>query len=297
MQNIQGAALMVLAMLCFAVEDMFIKLLAASLPMGQILFLIAALSALGFVGLLLATGDRPVLDLIRNRAVIGRCLADVTGTVGFLLAILLIPLSTASAILQATPLFVTAGAALILKETVGWRRWAATCAGLLGVLLIIRPGTAEFDVNALFAVLAVVGLGSRDLFTRRLPAGISTAKVSAYAFLALIPTGLLMLWLQGTPPVAPRGNDMSLLLAATAVGMVAYLSIVAATRIGDASMVAPFRYSRLFFAMVIGMAVFGERPDALTLLGSAIVVASGLYAFWREARLASLPERRVVRRG
>jgi len=177
------------------------------------------------------------------------------------------------------------GAALFLGETVGWRRWSAIIIGLIGVLLIIRPGFEAFDPLSLLALVGVIGLSGRDLVTRAMPPGISSAKLAIYAFVTLVPTGWLLLAVQGQSNVMPGTADSWRLVASVFLGIAAYYTIVLATRIGDLSAISPFRYSRLVFALIVGAIAFGERPDALTLLGSAIIVGSGLYALLRESRL------------
>jgi len=287
MENMRGAALMALAMLGFAIEDMLIKQLSGNLPAGQILVMICIGGALIFGGLAVLHGDPLLSPVLRNRGFQIRFMAELIGTAGFVSAIVLIPLSTASAILQATPLVVTLGAAVFLGEKVGWRRWAAILAGLCGVLLIIRPGTADFHIFALGAVVGVLGLAARDLATRRLPVEISSRVVALYGFVAAFFSGLLLLalGLAGSGWQPTTGGDNLRLALALLAGVAAYYAIVLATRIGEMSVIAPYRYTRLVFALIIGMLVFGERPDALTLLGAVIVVTSGVYTLWREARL------------
>jgi drug/metabolite transporter (DMT)-like permease len=211
-----------------------------------------------------------------------RAFGELVGTLGFVTAIALTPLSSASAILQATPLFVTLGAALFLQEKVGWRRWMAILVGSCGVLLIIRPGTEGFDWLSLFAVQGVIGLGIRDLATRRVPRETSTLQLSFLAFLVLIPTAAILMLVNGTPLVALSAQNAVYFTIALIIGIFAYYGIVAAMRVGEISFVTPFRYSRILFALVVGIMVFGERPDALTLIGAAIIVGSGLYTLWRE---------------
>ena len=285
MDNLRGSLLMVLAMLLFAIEDMFIKQMSGAIPIGQIMVCLSAggVIAFGIVAKLRDPG--PLFDGFWHPAVVGRNLCDTFGSMGFLTALALTPISTASAILQATPLWVTIGAAIFFGETVGWRRWTATLLGLFGVLLIIRPGMEGFDANSLFAVMGVIGLGARDLFTRRLPPTLSTIKVSVYAFVTLIPAGIFLHLIQGDPIATPDATNTLRLILAMLIGVAAYYTIVAATRLGDLSLVSPFRYSRLVFALFIGVFAFGERPDALTLLGAAIIIAAGLYTLWRESRL------------
>lgn len=285
MDNIRGSALMVLAMLGFAFEDMFIKKMAGALHVGQILIVLGIGGAVVFALIAKAYGDRLLSRDLAHPAVILRNAGEVVGTLGFVTAIALTPISSASAILQATPLAVTLGAAVFLGETVGWRRWLAVVIGLGGVLLIIRPGLQGFDANSLFAVQGVIGLAIRDLATRRIPATITSRQLSTYAFAVIVPTGAVVLWLSGTGMVMPDGTNMLRIAAAVVIGVAAYYTLVAATRIGDMSVIAPFRYSRLIFALFIGVLVFGEKPDGLTLIGAAIIVTSGTYTLWRESRL------------
>lgn len=284
MDNLRGAALMVLSMLGFALEDMLIKLVSDVLPIGQILFMLGIGGATVFAIVVKLQGDALFVPQMRSVPILLRAVGELAGTMAFVSAIVLTPLSSASAILQATPLAVTMGAAIFLGERVGWRRWSAVTVGLLGVLLIIRPGMASFEPLSLLAVIAVFGLGMRDLATRRVPRSISTMQLSFLGFAAIIPAGPLMLWLGGQAPVAPVGQALLLFCGALFIGLFAYYAIVAAVRLGDLGFIAPFRYSRMLFALVIGVMVFDESPDALTLIGAAIIVASGIYTVLRERK-------------
>lgn len=293
MDNLRGATLMVLAMLGFAVEDMLIKQMAGAMPVGQVIFVLGLAGAIIFGGLAKAYGDKLFSPDTRTPALLFRNGAEVFGTLGFVSAIALTPISTASAILQATPLVVTLGAALFLQESVGWRRWVAIAVGLFGVLLIIRPGAESFDAKSLLAVMGVVGLAARDLATRRIDAGTSSRVITFYAFAVSLVTGLILMALgvTGDRPVVPSTTDSLRLIAAVVVGIGAYYMIVMATRIGEMSVIAPFRYSRLVFALIIGVVAFEERPDALTLIGAMIIVVSGIYTLWREQRLRRASKR------
>ena len=284
MNNLRGGVLMVLAMLGFAIEDMFIKLLAGSLSVGAILVLLGLGGAIVFGALALARGDALWSRDLLHPMVLLRNGCEVLGTAGFVTAIALTPISSASAILQAIPLFVTAGAALFLGETVGWRRWLAVAVGFAGVLLILRPGLDAFEPASLFALQGALFLAGRDLATRGVPGAVTSLQLSTYAFAVIVPTGLAVLAFTDQTFEIPHGWAIALVVLTITTGVVAYYTIVAATRIGDVSFVSPFRYSRLVFALVVGVLVFGERPDAFVLAGSAIVVGSGLYTFLRERR-------------
>jgi drug/metabolite transporter (DMT)-like permease len=150
--------------------------------------------------------------------------------------------------------------------------------------MVIRPGVAGFEPASLFAVMAVIGLATRDLATRAVPRAISSMQLSTYAFATLVPTGALLLPF-GVAPVMPAGAEIRDLALALVCAVAAYYAIVAAMRVGEVAVVTPFRYTRLIFALIIGVTVFGERPDLWTLIGAGVIVASGLYTLMREARL------------
>ena len=157
--------------------------------------------------------------------------------------------------------------------------------------MVIRPGLEGFLPASLFAVQAVIGLAIRDLATRAVPATVSSMQLSSYGFATVVPAGAILLVITGAP-VAPDAANWRDLAFALLLGVAAYYAIVAAMRIGEVSFVTPFRYTRLIFALIIAMTLFGERPDVWTLAGAAIIIASGLYTLLRERRLARLRRRR-----
>ncbi len=281
MENLRGIVLMVASMAGFAVEDMFIKWAAASIPTGQILVLLSIFGTPFFAVLAWRQGAKTFSPLLFHPAVIWRNAGEMVGTAGFVTALALTPLTSATAIFQATPLAVTLGAALFLGETVGWRRWTAILVGFCGVLLIIRPGMDGFDINSLWTVVAVIGLSVRDVATRRIPQTISTVQLAAWGFASVGILGLGMLALSGGA-VWLTLTQASYIGGALICGIGAYWAIIQAMRLGEVSVITPFRYSRLVFAMIIGAVVFHERPDVITLSGAAIIICSGLYTVTRE---------------
>tara|TARA_B110000467_G_scaffold101404_1_gene91927 strand:+ start:2500 stop:3372 length:873 start_codon:yes stop_codon:yes gene_type:complete len=284
MENLRAIALMVLSMAGFAIEDMLIKYIALEMPTGQFLMLIGAGGALIFTLMAWRQGQAVLsADFLRPTIII-RNLGEVIGTLGFVTALVLTPLSSASAILQATPLAVTLGAALFLREAVGWRRWSAILIGFCGVVAVIRPGLEGFQPASLFAVLGVIGLATRDVATRATPATISSLVLSAHGFGMLVPAGAFLLWISGGA-VAPSAQGYGLLFAALIIGVSAYYALTLSMRLGDVAVVTPFRYVRLVFALFIGVTVFDEQLDAWTLGGAAIIILSGLYTFFRERQL------------
>lgn len=284
MGNLRGSLMMIAAMAAFASEDGFVKHLAKSLPLGQVLVLMGLAGGLVFWGLVLRRGGRLWSRDLLHPMVMLRNLGEMIGTMGYTLAITLTPLSSASAIFQAMPLVVVLGAALFLGEQVGWRRWAAILVGLLGVAVIMRPWNADFQPSSLLALVAVFGLAIRDLATRRMPANIPSDQISTVAFFVFGAMGGMMLLLSGQSWQAATAGQYFQAGMATTFGMLGYAALVQATRTGDIAVIAPFRYSRLIFGMLVGIIFFGERPDLMTYLGGAIIVSAGIYAFWRETR-------------
>ena len=285
MENIRGAAFMVLAMFCFAVEDALIKNLASDIPPGQILAFICAGGLACFLPLFVVRGMPLWQPEYLHPKVILRSLSEVVGSCMFVTALALIPLTTASAVIQATPLVVAMGAGLFLGQAIGWRRWIAISVGFVGVMIIIRPGLEGFQPATLFAVGGMLGLASRDLLTRSMNVKLNGMQLGTHAYVLLLPAGLILTYVQGQSFVMPNADEWLLLLAAAIVGMFAYLTIITATRTGNAGIISSFRYSRMVFALVIGFVFFAETPDAATLTGAAIIITSGIYTLWREARL------------
>ena len=281
MENLRGIVLMVASMAGFAIEDMFIKWAAADVPTGQILLLLSIFGTPFFAVMARKQGARIWDRKALHPAVIWRNGGEMIGTAGFVTALALTPLTSATAIFQATPLAVTLAAALFLGETVGWRRWTAILVGFCGVIMIIRPGMDGFDINSLWSVVAVIGLSARDVATRRIPQAISTMQLAAWGFLAVGVLGAGMLAASGGA-IWLTGAQVGYIGGALVFGIGAYWAITQASRLGEISVITPFRYARLIFAMIIGAVVFHERPDVITLSGAALIIGSGLYTFARE---------------
>lgn len=280
--NTRAALTMVASMAFFAVEDLFLKRAAEALPPGQVLALTGGAGALVFWALA-ARQRQPILSMEALRGVsLLRTLAEAGAAVLYILALALSPLTLTAALLQASPLVVVAGAAIFLGEKVGWRRWVSVLVGFFGMLVILEPWDAAFDPTGLLTVACVLVLAVRDLVTRMIPARIGTFQVATWAYLGLVPAGAALMAGMGQGFVWPTPGQWAGLGGALISGLFGYYAIVAAMRLGEVSVVAPFRYTRLVFAMIIAMIFLAERPQASTLFGAAIVVGSGLYAFARE---------------
>ncbi len=275
--DLRGSLFMTAAMAAFAVEDALLKTASASLPPGEVLMIFGSLGLVLFMALTVRAGEALLPPALWSRTMAFRSVAEVTGRLFFMLALALTPVSTTSAVLQAAPLIVIAGAALLFGERVGWRRWLAVAAGLVGVLMILRPGAEGFGPTALLAVIATLGFAGRDLATRAAPPALSWRQLGVAGFAMLIVAGLVALPF-GAAPLLPAALPVGLIALAAVAGVAAYSALTLAMRSGQVAAVTPFRYTRLVFAMIAGVAVFGERPDGWTIAGSVVVVLAGIAA-------------------
>lgn len=282
--NARGAVLMTVAMAAFTLNDTAMKLVMQKVPLFQAIGLrgLLATFALFLIGwrmgglrLNLPTRDRWLLAL--------RSTAEVLGTLTFLAALNHMPLANLSAILQVLPLAVTLAAALFLGDRVGWRRMTAILVGFAGVLIIIRPGPEGFDLWALVGLASVACVVVRDLVTRRMSASLPSVTVALTAAVTVLVMGVVGTAVEGWQPVG--GREWLLLVAAAGALIVGYLTVVMTMRVGEISFVAPFRYTALLWAMVLDFMIFGHLFDALTLFGAGLVVATGIFTFWRERQL------------
>lgn len=283
-QNLRGIWLMIAAMGAFAVADTLIKFAATSLSAAQTTVLLTGGGLVVFAAIAGAQRVRLRPREALSPVLLVRYLSEICGTFGIVLALSYVPLSTVGAILQATPLVVAAGAVLFLGEVVSWRRWSAIAVGFVGVLMIIKPGSAAFDLTVLWPVLAMIGLAGRDLTTRMTPPGMASTALATYTMAAVVPFAALWCFL-ARDPLIPAGANWALIAAMVSCGALGYLLIIASVRAAEVSVVSPYRYSRLIFLLLFGVILFGERPDALTLSGAAIIITSGIYTMWRD-RLA-----------
>lgn len=272
---------MIVSMFAFATTDTFIKLAASSTTPPQVMFFLTVGSFIVFVSIALIQKDKIWDRNALSPVLLLRYLAEVIGMVGMILALRYIPLSTVGAIVQSVPLLVALGAVLTLGERVSWKRWSSIVVGFIGVLLIIQPGADGFELTVLWAVLAAIGLSVRDLTTRLTPKNMSSASLGAYSMIAAISFSVLWLAFSGERFI-PQNEDWVIVLPMVSFGAFGYLVLVASVRMAEVSVVTPYRYTRLIFLMVFGVVLFGEKPDAMVLLGAALIVVSGVYMMWRE---------------
>ncbi len=282
-ENMTGAVLMMASMAAFTFSDMFMKLLAEGLPLYQLLFLrgVVTTVVIGGIAWWVGTSGRAVAR--RDWLVIAmRTLAEMGAAFFFISALINTPLANVTAIMQALPLTMTLAAALVFRDPVGWRRMAAIAVGFCGVMLIVRPGPEGIDVFALYGLAAVACVTVRDLSTRKLSRDVPSMLVSFATSIAMMVTfGLATM---GQTWVDMDVRQVGLIGGASLCVIGGYITSIMVMRMGEISFVAPFRYTALIWALLLGWLVFGHWPDPLTLLGGAIVVASGLFTLYREAR-------------
>jgi drug/metabolite transporter (DMT)-like permease len=286
--NLMGSLWMVAAMATFAVEDVFVKAVSETLPVAQILIIFGFGGASLFACAALFKKERLFSSDVVSRPMRFRVLFEILGRLFYVLAITLTPLSSATVILQATPIVVVAGAALIFREKVGRRRWAAIFVGLVGVVVIIRPGTDSFSMLSVLAILGMLGFAGRDLASRAAPASLSTSILGLYGFLSVVAAGALFSAWEAVPFVYPDVETSLYLLGAVLSGVAAYSCLMKAMRTGEVSAVTPFRYTRLLFGIAFGVLLFDEQLGISMLIGCGLIVVSGLFILWRGKQLATL---------
>ncbi|MFN0116607.1 MAG: DMT family transporter [Paracoccaceae bacterium] len=287
-ETARAVILMTAAMAAFTVNDACMKAVTATLPLYQTIFLRNLVAAAAIAIIAYRTGGLRLRLPGRDARYVGlRLVGEVGSTLTFLTALKHMPLASLSAIMQSMPLAVVMAAALFLGERIGWRRLTAIGIGFAGVLLIVRPGTEGFDRWSVLGLVCVGFVVLRDLSTRNISARVSSQTVAFFAATSVTVAAGLAVPFTGWE--SPTGAEALLIMGAAAFLILGYLTVVGATRGGDIGTVAPFRYTALIFAILLGFAVFGDLPDAMTLAGSALIVASGLYALYRSRRLSARP--------
>lgn len=280
--NVKGILAMLASAAGFVANDATIKLVTEELPNGQIIFL-RGLCATALMGLITSNmrGWRSPKVLLRP-AMILRLFAAAVATLFVVASLRYLPLSTTNAVIQVSPLIVTAGAALLLGAHVGWRRWTASLIGLAGVLMIIKPGSSSFDSSAWLALVCLAAASTRDLTTRFIDHSVPSILVTFATSAVITVCGLALLPFESW--VVPTPRALWQLLFASCCLFVAYHFGIVAMRTGEIPVVAPFRYASIVLALILGFAVWGHVPDVLSLIGMAVVVMAGLFLLFNERR-------------
>ncbi|MFU1477437.1 DMT family transporter [Roseovarius sp. C7] len=281
--NLKGALLMMASMAAFTINDMFMKMMTGQVPLVQLIFLRGALTTIAVTLLAWRLGAFRGRIAGRDRLLVAmRTGAEICATFFFLTALSHMPLANITAILQALPLVLAVAAALIFGEGFGWKRLVAIVIGFLGVLLIVRPGAEGFTVYSIYGLIAVCFVTIRDLSTRRLSRETSSMLVTWVTTVAItLVYGVASTSVDWAPIT---GREATLLVLTSGSIFCGYLFSIMVMRVGEISFTAPFRYTGLIWALVLGWFAFGEWPTSLTLLGAAIVSGSGIFTIYREAR-------------
>lgn len=280
--NLRATALILTSSLFFSLGDTLVKWLARDYSVAQIVLFrsLVCLVLLAF----LRRRDEPLLPSgLGHPVLLGRSLFEVGVTASFFAALALMPLGDAVAIMFTAPILLTALAGPLLGERVGWRRWLAVLAGFSGVLVVLRPGTGVYGVEAVLPLVAAACIAGRDVLVRRLPAGLDNRTVVLATTLALLLYGAIASLWSWRPPT------LALLLGSTAAAVTvttAFLAYVEATRTAEVSYLQPFKYGAIPLSYLWGYLVFGDAPDAVAALGVALIVGSGLFIWHRERSLA-----------
>jgi len=279
--NLRGSLLMVIGMAGFTLNDSITKFVSAEISFAEIIAVRGVFATVLIAAFAFQQRAIQSLRVMLEPPVALRVAGEACGTLAFLAAIVHMPLGNVSAIMQALPLVVTMGAALVFGEVVGWRRWLAVAAGFAGVIIIVRPGTEGFNDFALLALVGVACYTVRDLATKKIRKDIPSLFITLLTTVMVAVAGSLMLmplggWTQ------PSSRSVGLLALSAVLLLVGYHFVILSLRTGELSSVAPFRYTALLWALALGYLVFDETPDAMTITGAAIIVGSGLYTLHRE---------------
>ena len=275
---------MITSMAFFAVEDSLIKFVTSTIPIGQILIMFGLGGALIFLLVAHFKNEKIMLRDMLLLPMYVRALFEIIGRLFYVLAISLIPLSTATVIIQATPIVVVAGAAIIFGEKVGWRRWTAILLGLFGVIVIIQPTAESFSFLSILALIGMIGFAGRDLASRAAPENLSVFILGLHGFIALAFSGLIYTIWDDANFVMIDIDTIGFMFGAVVFGVAAYSCLMKAMRTGEVSAVTPFRYTRLIFGVSLGVCFFNESLNYSTVLGTILIVISGLFILSRNKR-------------
>ena len=265
----------------FAVNDTLGKWLVATYSVGQVLLIRSAAALLVLAPFIWREGREAFRAAPKPGLQVTRVLFSTLEVVGFYWAVAYLPLVDVMTFYLAAPIYVTAISALVLREPVGWRRWSAVIVGFIGVIIALRPTSASWSAPALIALAGSVCFSFLLLVTRHLRGTSDTVLVTGQTVTALI-FGVVLAPLHWVPPTA---IDIALLALLGVVAMIAHVCVNRSLKLADAAVVVPFQYTLLFWAIAFGWLVFGDVPHANMLIGAAVIIAAGLFIFFREQQL------------
>ena len=278
--NRTGILMMCATMACFMVNDTLVKVASESMPTAQLIFVRGVMASLLIYLVARSMGATGRLPEAARGWVAGRAVVDAVASVVYLAALFKLPLANATAINLASPLFITLLAILFLRERVGWFRWSAIIAGFIGVLLVIQPHGAGFNAWSLLCLSATVLHAVRDLATRRIPLGFPAILVTFSTAVAVTLLAGALSLVEGWRGFGLR--EFGILAVASVFLAVGYYCLIVAMREGEVSVVSPFRYTGILWAILLGYLVWGDTPNLLAQAGIALLIASGLTMLYRE---------------
>jgi len=281
--NLLAIAAILVASFCLISSDACLRLASDELPLGQV---VTGRSIVGCA--LLAAAAWMQSSLYWHRGLLTpavglRVLAEIGAALFFIAAILRMPFANAAAVLQFIPLVTTVMAASLFAERVGWQRWTAGAVGLVGVLLVLQPGTSGFTWWSLLAVAAMLCMSLRDIATTRIDRSVPSLLIGTVSAAGVILGGLTLLPFESWP--WPSGRAALLLVASGVFVAGGFYCMVQAMRLGEISAVAPFRYGNMLWALLMAVVIWGEVPNLVAVAGILIVVAAGLAMFGHERRV------------
>ena len=280
-KNSKGILLMLISMASFAVGDTFVKIAGSFLSPAQIMFFLISGGLIIFTAIALIKREKLLEGRALSPILLLRYCAEMLGLAAMIMGLMKVPLSVVGTVTQASPILVAAGAVIFFKETVSWRRWTSIIVGFVGVVLVIQPGGQSLDYAVLWAVAALLAFSIRDLVTRVTPPDIPSASIATFTMIAAFPFTTAWVFFSGQR-FFPPGVDWAVVAGMIILGSFGYLLLITSLRVGDLSAIMPFRYSRIVFLLILGVLVFGESLSSSMLIGSTLIIFSGIYIIWRE---------------
>ncbi|MGA0569120.1 DMT family transporter [Variovorax sp. VNK109] len=278
--NRRGITAMLISIAFFVVNDAIVKYLGQTLGGGQTIFLRGVCAVLMLVFVARVFGLARDFSGLKDRKVIMRSVVEACASTAYLTALFHMPLANATAINMATPLVITLFAVLFLKEHVAPTRWLAVFGGFAGVLLIVQPAAASFNAYSVLCVGAMLLYATRDFITRFITSGVPTIVVAIASAIGLtLFSGGVALFQEWKPLTL---QHVGLLAAAGACVSGAFYMLIVSLRAGEMSVIAPFRYAALLFALVLGYFIWGDIPNTMAWIGIALLVAAGIYLLHSE---------------
>ncbi len=279
--NMAGIGLMVLGIFLFCCNDALGKWLLGTYSVWQML-VIRSIAAMLILSPFIYREGKAVFDAPRPWLQLVRVALSTLESIMFFVAVTHLPLADTVTFYLAAPIYVTALSALFLKEQVGWRRWSAVLVGFIGVIIALRPSAATLTLPALIAIVGSLFFAAFLIITRMLRGTSDVVMVSGQFLSMLIVAGIMapFNWVQ------PTAVDFGLLMVLGVVAMTAFHCVNRSLKLAPASIVVPYQYTMIIWAVALGWLVFGDVPDAFTITGAAIICAAGLYILWREQIVA-----------